>query len=137
MLRGEVLLLNLNPTIGAEIRKTRSVIIVNDDEIGALPLKVVVPVTNWKERFEEVLWMTKIDPNDENFGGGRFSGSFGFAGTICQKIRQSLIRTARRDFRSIGNRSKNRELMPATTMVEVSKLIDPEMLIEIEADAEL
>jgi enamine deaminase RidA (YjgF/YER057c/UK114 family) len=30
-----------------------------------------------------------------------------------------------------------REIMPATTMVEVSKLIDAEMLIEIEADAEL
>ena len=30
-----------------------------------------------------------------------------------------------------------REIMPATTMVEVSKLIDPQMLIEIEADAEL
>lgn len=29
-----------------------------------------------------------------------------------------------------------REIMPATTMVEVSKLIDPAMLIEIEADAE-
>lgn len=29
------------------------------------------------------------------------------------------------------------EIMPATTMVEVSKLIDPDMLIEIEADAEL
>jgi len=29
------------------------------------------------------------------------------------------------------------EIMPATTMVEVSKLIDPRMLIEIEADAEL
>jgi len=29
-----------------------------------------------------------------------------------------------------------REIMPATTMVEVSKLIDPNMLIEIEADAE-
>ncbi|HSK72517.1 MAG TPA: RidA family protein [Pyrinomonadaceae bacterium] len=28
-------------------------------------------------------------------------------------------------------------VMPATTMVEVSKLIDPNMLIEIEADAEL
>lgn len=27
-------------------------------------------------------------------------------------------------------------IMPATTMVEVSKLIDPDMLIEIEADAE-
>ncbi len=29
------------------------------------------------------------------------------------------------------------EIMPATTMVEVSKLIDPRMLVEIEADAEL
>src|SRR6266511_2555934 len=30
-----------------------------------------------------------------------------------------------------------REVMPATTMVEVSALIDPRMLIEIDADAEL
>ena len=29
------------------------------------------------------------------------------------------------------------EIMPATTMVEVSRLIEPEMLIEIEADAEI
>ena len=29
-----------------------------------------------------------------------------------------------------------RDIMPATTMVEVSALIDPRMLIEIEADAE-
>ena len=30
-----------------------------------------------------------------------------------------------------------REVMPATTIVEVNRLIDPQMLIEIEADAEL
>jgi len=30
-----------------------------------------------------------------------------------------------------------REVMPATAMVEVSRLIDPQMLIEIEVDAEL
>ena len=30
-----------------------------------------------------------------------------------------------------------REIMPATTMVEVSRLMNPRMLIEIEADAEL
>lgn len=29
------------------------------------------------------------------------------------------------------------DIMPATTMVEVSRLIDPQMLIEIEADAEI
>ena len=30
-----------------------------------------------------------------------------------------------------------REIMPATTMVEISKLIDAQMLIEIEVDAEI
>src|SRR3989442_10511926 len=30
-----------------------------------------------------------------------------------------------------------RDVMPATTMVEVNRLIDPQMLIEIEVDAEL
>ena len=43
MFRGEVWRLNLDPTIGAEMRKTRPVVIVSADEIGLLPLKVVVP----------------------------------------------------------------------------------------------
>jgi enamine deaminase RidA (YjgF/YER057c/UK114 family) len=30
-----------------------------------------------------------------------------------------------------------RDVMPATSMIEVSRLIDPDMLIEIEADAEV
>ncbi len=66
MRRGEVWLINLNPTVGAEIRKTRPAIIVSGDEIGLLPLKVIVPVTDWKERYEEVVWMTKIESNEEN-----------------------------------------------------------------------
>ena len=66
MRRGEVWRINLDPTIGAEIRKTRPVIIVNDDEIGVLPSKVVVPITDWKDRYEEVVWMTKIAPDGEN-----------------------------------------------------------------------
>ncbi len=66
MLRGEVWLINLDPTIGSEIRKTRPVIIVNDDEIGILPLKVIVPITDWKHRYDEVVWMTKIVPNQQN-----------------------------------------------------------------------
>ncbi len=60
MLRGEVWLLNLNPTIGAEIRKTRPVIVVNDDEIGVLPLKIIVPVT---EKTHEGIFNSKNDFN--------------------------------------------------------------------------
>lgn len=51
MRRGEIGLINLDPTIGAEIRKTRPAVIVNDDAVGILPLRVVVPITDWKERY--------------------------------------------------------------------------------------
>jgi mRNA interferase MazF len=50
MKQGEVWLLSLDPTIGAEIQKTRPVIIVNNDALGKLPLKIVVPVTDWKQK---------------------------------------------------------------------------------------
>ncbi len=66
MLRGEVWRINLDPTIGAEIRKTRPVIIVNDDDIGILPLKIIVPLTDWKDRYGAAVWMTKIAPNSKN-----------------------------------------------------------------------
>ncbi len=55
MLRGEIWTLNLNLTVGAEIRKTRPVVVVSDDEIGVLPLKIIVPVTDWKDRYREVV----------------------------------------------------------------------------------
>lgn len=48
MRKGEIWLVNLDPTIGTEINKTRPAIIVNDNAIGILPLKVIVPITDWK-----------------------------------------------------------------------------------------
>jgi len=41
-------------------------VIINDDAIGILPLKVIVPVTEWKDRFQGAVWMVKIEPNSEN-----------------------------------------------------------------------
>ena len=66
MRRGEVWLLNLDPTIGAELRKTRPVIIVNDDAIGILPLKVVLPLTDWKDHYVVAPWMVRLDPDSQN-----------------------------------------------------------------------
>jgi mRNA interferase MazF len=66
MRRGEVWLINLDPTIGAEIRKTRPAVIVNDDAIGILPLKVIVPITDWKERYAVAPWMVKLEPTSTN-----------------------------------------------------------------------
>ena len=66
MLRGEVWLVNLDPTVGAEIKKTRPAVIVNDDAIGILPLKIIVPVTEWKDRYAVAPWMVRVEPDAEN-----------------------------------------------------------------------
>jgi mRNA interferase MazF len=66
MKQNEVWLINLDPTIGAEIKKTRPAIIVNDDSLGKLPLKIIVPITDWKDKYEIAPWMIKIEPNSKN-----------------------------------------------------------------------
>ncbi len=66
MKRSEIWLINLDPTIGSEIRKIRPSIIVNDDELGILPLKVIVPITDWKNKYEVAEWMVKIVPDNKN-----------------------------------------------------------------------
>ncbi len=66
MKQNEVWLINLDPTIGAEIKKTRPAIIVNDNALGKLPLKIIVPITDWKDRYEIAPWMIKIEPNSKN-----------------------------------------------------------------------
>ena len=66
MLQGEVWFINLDPTIGAEIKKIRPAIIVSDNSLGKLPLKIIVPITNWKDKYEIAPWMIKIEANPEN-----------------------------------------------------------------------
>jgi mRNA interferase MazF len=66
MQRGEIWLINLAPTVGAEMQKTRPAVIVNDDEVGVLPLKVIVPITDWKDRYAQAPWMVRLDPSLEN-----------------------------------------------------------------------
>ena len=66
MLRSEVCLINLDPTVGSEIRKTRPAVIVSNDAIGILPLKVVVPLTGWKDRYAIAPWLVRVEPNAEN-----------------------------------------------------------------------
>jgi mRNA interferase MazF len=64
--RGEVWLINLDPTVGAEIKKTRPAVIVNDDAVGILPLKVIVPITDWKDRYAAAPWMVRVEPDVDN-----------------------------------------------------------------------
>jgi len=89
MLRGEIWLINLDPTIGSEINKTRPAVIVNDDAIGLLPLKVIVPITDWKDRYAIAPWMVRIAPNEEN---GRVKPSSADAFQVRSVAQQRFIR---------------------------------------------
>lgn len=66
MIRGEIWLVNLDPTTGSEIKKTRPAVIVSSDLVGILPLKVVVPLTDWKDRYSSASWMVRLDPDEQN-----------------------------------------------------------------------
>ena len=66
MKQKEIWLINLDPTIGAELKKTRPCIILSSDVIGILPLKVIAPITDHKPRYDKVPWMVKLSPNSTN-----------------------------------------------------------------------
>jgi mRNA interferase MazF len=64
--RGEIWLVNLDPTIGTEICKTRPVVIVSSNAVGALPIRLVAPLSEWKDYFAPNIWHVKIIPNSAN-----------------------------------------------------------------------
>lgn len=57
MKQGEIWLINLDPTLGAEIKKTRPAVIVNDDTLGRLPLKII----GTYHQLESKLWSGSMD----------------------------------------------------------------------------
>ena len=64
--RGEIWLVNFDPTVGAEIKKTRPAVVVSSDAVGRLPIKLVAPVTDWKSHYLPNLWHVRIDPDPTN-----------------------------------------------------------------------
>ena len=64
--RGEIWLVNLEPTLGVEIKKIRPVVVISSDALGKLPLKLIAPLTNWQSYFAKNPWHVKIIPNQTN-----------------------------------------------------------------------
>lgn len=64
--RGEVWLVNLDPTVGDEIRKTRPAVVVSSDALGSLRVKLIAPLTDWKVWYDNNAWLVRIDPTKQN-----------------------------------------------------------------------
>ncbi len=66
MNRGELWQISFDPAIGGEIRKVRPALIISQDLLGVLPLRVVVPLTAWQSAFATYAWMVRLDPAPGN-----------------------------------------------------------------------
>ena len=64
--RGEIWRVSFDPTIGAEIQKTRPAVVISSDAVGRLPIKLVAPITDWKDYYATNIWHVRIDPDSTN-----------------------------------------------------------------------
>ena len=64
--RGEVWDVDLDPTIGTEIQKTRPAVVVNINSIKHLKIRLVVPIRSWKKEFSSKIWFINIKPDRSN-----------------------------------------------------------------------
>jgi mRNA interferase MazF len=58
--RGEIWTVQFDPSVGAEIRKLRPAVVVNLDSTGRLPLRIIVPITDWQASFAAPPWFVPI-----------------------------------------------------------------------------
>lgn len=49
--RGEIWRVNFEPVAGSETGKARPAVVVGDERLGRLQVRIVVPVTGWNERY--------------------------------------------------------------------------------------
>jgi mRNA interferase MazF len=66
MNRGEIWQVAFDPTVGQEIRKTHPAVILSSNTLGALALRVVVPVTGWQPDFAGAPWLVQVEPSAQN-----------------------------------------------------------------------
>jgi len=64
--QGEIWMVEFFPKVGSEITKLRPAIVVSHNEIGRLPLKTIVPITDWKKNYTHYPWMLKIEEDTLN-----------------------------------------------------------------------
>ena len=64
--QGEIWLVKFYPQVGSEISKLRPAIVISHDTIGRLPLKSIVPITDWKSNYTHYPWMINIKADQLN-----------------------------------------------------------------------
>ena len=65
-MRGEVWRIRFDPAEGDEIKKVRTAVVISENAIGRLRLKIVVPITGWKSPYARHAWFVHLAPTQTN-----------------------------------------------------------------------
>ena len=68
---------DFDPAVGAEIQKVRPAVIISMNAIGRLPLRLIVPITDWKPQYASYPWFVEIPASSDN-GLAKHSGADAF-----------------------------------------------------------
>jgi mRNA interferase MazF len=64
--RGEVWDVDFDPSVGAEIKKTRPAVVVSISAVGRLALRIIVPITEWDAKYAMFPWLVNLKPTRLN-----------------------------------------------------------------------
>lgn len=79
-------MVDFDPSVGAEIRKVRPAVVISIDGIGRLPLRMVVPVTDWKPLYASFPWFVELPATTSN-GLTKDSGADSFQAKSVSETR--------------------------------------------------
>lgn len=93
---------DLDPTVGAEMKKSRPVLLIQNDSLNGLPLRIAVPFTGWHSKYERYPWLVKVEPDDLN-GLDKPSGidCFQIRTLSCERLLKKKGKLSRRDFKKV------------------------------------
>jgi mRNA interferase MazF len=64
--RGEIWLVDLNPTRGQEIKKTRPAVVISSNIYRSIAMRIVIPIASWQEKFSTRPFMVRIPSTSTN-----------------------------------------------------------------------
>ena len=64
--RGEIWIVNFDPTLGSEIRKRRPAVVISSNDAGSLPVKLVAPITAWDYKYAGKVWHVQVKAAQSN-----------------------------------------------------------------------
>ena len=91
--RGNLWLIRLPRAVGAELQRDRPVVVISSPALDAVPVRIVVPLTTWRDQYVGRVNKLRIAANDRN---GLHAESAADVTTGAQRVHGAVSHANRR-----------------------------------------